>query len=46
MELFVVEPFASAHHWCAEVVEVVESAPKVESPGLCPRKMRRIDWAD
>jgi hypothetical protein len=35
--------FASAHLWRPEVIE---SVPKTEPLTLCPRKMRRIDWAD
>jgi hypothetical protein len=35
--------FAAAHRWRAAVVE---SVPKTESPGRCPRKMRRLEWAD
>jgi hypothetical protein len=35
--------FASAHSWRAEVVE---SVPKSQHSGLCPRKKRWIDWSD
>jgi len=35
--------FAAAHRWRAEVVE---SVPKPQQLGLCPRTKRWIDWAD